>query len=282
MARELRKQEVADAVKAFAAMNGLETSINDAGGFTILKGGELGTDIQVGCNGGKLVCSDDHLREKLSEIIMEMPVEAKAGRLPENKSIMPKGDRSSDGGQMVPVSSVLTLEKVRDYFCKSATDEECQFALEVCAIRGLNPFKRDCFFVKYGGSDPKLEIIVAKDYFMKKAMSHPDFQYFKAGVTVQKGEEVKNVDRYYAYPGETLLGGWAEAKRKSIEVPFRAEIPLSGFVKDNKFWRAQPGPGHMIRKCAGSTVLREAYPEEFGGLYDEAELGIDPSKEVPQ
>lgn len=210
----------------------------------------------------------------------ELPVKPKVGRSQENKAIMSSNGRKSNGGQMVPSGAALTLEKVREYFCKTATDEECQFALEVCAIRGLNPFKRDCFFVKYGGTDPKLEIIVAKDYFMKKAMSHPDFQYFKAGVTVQKGEEVQNVDRYYAYPGETLLGGWAEAKRKSIEVPFRAEIPLSGFVKDNKFWRAQPGPGHMIRKCAGSTVLREAYPEEFSGLYDEVELGVDPSKEV--
>lgn len=210
----------------------------------------------------------------------ESPVKPKVGRSQENKTIVPSNGRKSNGGQMVPSGAALTLEKVREYFCKTATDEECQFALEVCAIRGLNPFKRDCFFVKYGGTDPKLEIIVAKDYFMKKAMSHPDFQYFKAGVTVQKGEEVQNVDRYYAYPGETLLGGWAEAKRKSIEVPFRAEIPLSGFVKDNKFWRAQPGPGHMIRKCAGSTVLREAYPEEFSGLYDEVELGVDPSKEV--
>ena len=115
---------------------------------------------------------------------------------------------------------------------------------------------------------------------MKKAMTHPDFEYFKAGVTVQKGDEVANVERYYAYPGETLLGGWAEVKRKSIKVPFRAEIPLSGFKRESKFWNSQPGPGHMIRKCAGSTVLREAFSEDFAGLYDENELGLDPANEV--
>jgi hypothetical protein len=36
----------------------------------------------------------------------------------------------------------------------------------------------------------------------------------------------------------------------------------------------------MIRKCAGSTVLREAFSEDFAGLYDENELGLDPANEV--
>lgn len=210
----------------------------------------------------------------------ELPVKPKATRSQENKAIMPNQAKKSANGALVKPGDSLTLEKVREYFCKTATDEECAFALEVCAIRGLNPFKRDCFFIKYGGADPKLEIIVSKDFFMKKAMTHPDFQYFKAGVTVQKGDEVHNADRYYAYPGETLLGGWAETKRRSIDVPFRAEIPLSGFKKDNKFWNSQPGPGHMIRKCAGSIVLREAFAEDFSGLYDEVEMGIDPTKEI--
>jgi phage recombination protein Bet len=174
--------------------------------------------------------------------------------------------------------TVLTIEKVRDYFCKTATPEECAFALEVCAIRGLNPFKKDCYFVKYEGKEPKLEIIVSKDYFLKKAMSHPDFEYFAAGVTIQKGDDVANVERYYAYPGEKLLGGWAKTKRKSISLPFYAEIPLESFIKESKFWRTMPGL--MIRKVAGSLVLREAYPDDLGGLYDEVEMGIDPSREV--
>ena len=250
------------------------------------------TDDQIifkGAFGHAAVSADGKVTSKVSKYVEmleaaikgeELPVKPKAATKTNGQANTSIAARKPVGEVLVKPGDSLTLEKVREYFCKTATDEECAFALEVCAIRGLNPFKRDCFFIKYGGADPKLEIVVSKDFFMKKAMTNPDFQYFKAGVTVQRGEEVQNVDRYYAYPGETLLGGWAETKRRSIEVPFRAEIPLSGFKKDNKFWNSQPGPGHMIRKCAGSIVLREAFAEDFSGLYDEVEMGIDPEKEI--
>ena len=278
MPRTITKDELGAATKEYAGRVGKEVSTSDNGGFVIMPG-----DILVGLQNGRPTCNDEETLKNIIEILMDLPQEpARAPQTP-NLAVRATNTRAAQrNGQILPngETSTLTLEKVREYFCETATDEECAFALEVCAIRGLNPFKRDCFFVKYGGSNPKLEIIVSKDFFMKKAMTHPDFEYFKAGVTVQKGEEVSNVERYYAYPGETLLGGWAEVKRKSIKVPFRAEVPLSGFKKDNRFWSSQPGPGHMIRKCAGTTVLREAFAEDFAGLYDENELGLDPANEV--
>ena len=276
-ARTITMDELGAAVKEYAARHELTVSSNEKG-FCLMPG-----DVVIALQDGKPSCSNAEILDSLIEILMDLAEEpARAPQKP-NLPARPANTKAVQrNGQILPngESSTLTLEKVREYFCETATDEECAFALEVCAIRGLNPFKRDCFFVKYGGANPKLEIIVSKDFFMKKAMTHPDFEYFKAGVTVQKGEEVANVERYYAYPGESLLGGWAEVKRKSIKVPFRAEIPLSGFKKESKFWNSQPGPGHMIRKCAGSTVLREAFSEDFAGLYDENELGLDPANEV--
>jgi len=239
----------------------------------------IGDDLHCVLDGSPSPLTEKELRGYILEMAEDAP-DAPRTEGKEAKAIMPSQGRKFATSQMVAsCDTVLTPEKVRDYFCKTATPEECMFALEVCKIRGLNPFKRDCFFIKYGGADPKLEIVVAKDYFMKNALAHPDFESFRAGVTVKKGEEISNVERYYAYPGEELIGGWAEVKRKSMPVPFKAEIPLSGFKKDNKFWNSQPGAGHMIRKCAGGIVLREAF-EEFAGLYDEVEMGLDPSREV--
>jgi hypothetical protein len=38
----------------------------------------------------------------------------------------------------------------------------------------------------------------------------------------------------------------------------------------------------MIRKCALVQSLRECFAADLAGCYDSSELGIDPSKEVPQ
>jgi hypothetical protein len=78
MARELRKQWVADAVKAYAAKTGKTTMLNDSGDIILLPG-----DIIVKCESGKLECSDVDTKFALSEILMEMPQEpTKSPNLP--------------------------------------------------------------------------------------------------------------------------------------------------------------------------------------------------------
>ena len=161
-------------------------------------------DVQIWELNGKLKCSNTDFG---MEFMNYLPQEPKGARLPENKAIVSTNGRKLQGEALVKAGATLTLEKVREYFCKTATDEECQFALEVCAIRGLNPFKLDCYFVKFDGKDAKLEIMVSKNFFLKRAEAHPDFEYLKAGVIVQKGEEVTEAERSFPYPGETLLGG---------------------------------------------------------------------------
>lgn len=78
MARELRKQEVADAVKAYAAKAGKEVSLNDQGGICLMPG-----DILVSCDNGKLECNDPTAKEAIAEILMEMAEEGpKSSNLP--------------------------------------------------------------------------------------------------------------------------------------------------------------------------------------------------------
>lgn len=84
MARELRKQEVADAVKQFAARENMTVSSNEKG-FTIMPG-----DFSVYMDSlGKLACTGPDvaqsftIKNALSEIIMEAAVEApKSPNLP--------------------------------------------------------------------------------------------------------------------------------------------------------------------------------------------------------
>lgn len=85
MARELRRQEVADAVKSYAAKAGKEVSINDKGDQTIMPG-----DILVTIQNGALVCNcpdqatAKETKDALVEIIMmaeEMPAVRSPGKI---------------------------------------------------------------------------------------------------------------------------------------------------------------------------------------------------------
>lgn len=176
--------------------------------------------------------------------------------------------------------SSITLEDFKAHFCPAATDQECLLALMTCKARGLNPVVGDCFFVKYQGKNPKLELLVSKNYFLKKADAHPDFEYLRAGIVVQKGDEISRAERAMLYPGEKLIGGWAEVKRKARSLPTIVEIAVDNYRQDNRFWKQTPGEPYMIRKTAITLGLKESFPSELGGLYEQDEIQADPRKEI--
>ena len=71
--------------------------------------------------------------------------------------------------------------------------------------------------------------------------------------------------------GETLVGGWAKAFVKGYENPIEVSVSLNEYIglkKDgtvNSNW--QKRPASMIRKVALVHALREAFPEDLGGMY---------------
>jgi hypothetical protein len=54
-------------------------------------------------------------------------------------------------------------------------------------------------------------------------------------------------------------------------MPFTATVRWEERNKGRDNWVSQPY--HMLGKCAESAALRQAFPEECGGLYSEDELG---------
>ena len=79
--------------------------------------------------------------------------------------------------------------------------------------------------------------------------------------------------------GEHLVGGWAKVFVKGYEVPIEAVVSFDEYVgttKDgtiNSQWSKKPAT--MIRKVALVQALREAFPEDLGGLYASEEVGVD-------
>jgi hypothetical protein len=105
MVRELRKQVVVTAAKAFAAKAGKEVSINDAGGICLQPG-----DILISCTEGKLECNDPATKEALAEIIMEMAEdEPRGSNLPTKRQT---GITSRSQAGSVPGSGINAAQAI--------------------------------------------------------------------------------------------------------------------------------------------------------------------------
>ncbi|ADQ41541.1 phage recombination protein Bet [Caldicellulosiruptor acetigenus I77R1B] len=85
-------------------------------------------------------------------------------------------------------------------------------------------------------------------------------------------------------PDEELIGGWAKVYRKDWTVPIEISVSLQEYIRKKKdgqptrSWREMPAT--MIRKVALVQALREAFPEQFQGMYAPEEMPVD-SAQLP-
>ena len=173
----------------------------------------------------------------------------------------------------------LTIETIKRYINPRVTDQEAYVFLRICKARGLNPFVGEVHLIKYKEGEPA-SIVVGKDAFTKRAEEHPAFDGFEAGIIVRdKDGKIEHREGSAVYPDETLVGGWAKVQRKDRSIPFYNEVTLSEYTQYKKngevqrFWREKPAT--MIRKVALVQSLREAFPSDLGGLYDQSEMVVE-------
>jgi len=220
----------------------------------------------------------------------ELPVKPKAGRLQENKTIVPSVPRKPVNGQMVQSNGILTPRDIIDYINPKATEQEAYLFCEFCKRKGADPMTKQVYLVVYVNDkgERNVSFIAGKEYFTEKAEAHPQFDGFQAGIIVRPkdgGELIHREGTFYLPSEETLLGGWAEVHRKDRKIPIRAEVVMAEYNTDKAQWKKMPGT--MVRKVAIVQSLREAFPANLGGMYDSSEMAqagvadIDPEKEVP-
>ena len=188
-----------------------------------------------------------------------------------------------DGGQ------VLTADTVRNYLTSGnskATDQDVLMFIELCKAQKLNPFVRDAYLVKFGNQPA--QIIVGKDVFIKRASENPNFNGMKAGIVIlDKNGDIKEREGALKLPGEELVGGWCEVHLKDKDFPVKSVVSFEEYAQKkndgtlNNMWATKGAT--MIRKVAQSQALREAFPNELRGLYQQEEMGTEqklPEKEV--
>ncbi len=171
----------------------------------------------------------------------------------------------------------LDLDTVRNYICNNSKVTEQEFVLfgSLCKSRKLDPFTREAYLIKMG--EYPAQIVVGKDVYFKRAEKNPDYDGIESGVIVENAKgEITELDGCFYSANQKLVGAWAKVYRKSISHPKVAKIRFEEYCKLNKdgkpmsIWADKPAV--MIEKCAKVFALREAFPNEFSGMYIEEEF----------
>lgn len=164
----------------------------------------------------------------------------------------------------------LTGSIVKNYLTRGnedVSDQEVVMFINLCKYQKLNPFLNEAYLVKFKGSPA--QIVVGKEAYMKKAERNEDYEGFKAGLIVQRNNEVVEIEGSFAMKTDTVLGGWAQVYKKNRKYPYVAKVNLDEYNKGQSTWSQKPKT--MIRKTAIVQALREAFPEDLGALYTEEE-----------
>ncbi len=175
-----------------------------------------------------------------------------------------------DNGQAIQVTEqdVRDLLAAGGQIAENVTTNEIKAFLRLCQAQRLNPFTKDAYIVKYGSSPAT--IITGKEAFTKRAYRNKKFRGMEAGITVVVNGAIQRRDGSMLLQGETLVGGWCKVYVDGYAAPMFDEVSMSEYSTGKSNWARIPAT--MIRKVAITHALREAFPEDLGGLYGEEEM----------
>lgn len=154
---------------------------------------------------------------------------------------------------------------------EQVTKQEVVMFINLCKYQKLNPFLNEAYLVKFKGAPA--QIITSKEAFMKRAEANEHYAGLEAGIMVDRGGEIVNLEGAVKLPTDKLIGGWAKVFRNDRKVPVKIQISFDEFSKGQATWKQMPL--NMIRKTAIVNAMREAFPGNLGNMYTEEESSID-------
>lgn len=150
---------------------------------------------------------------------------------------------------------------VRNSLANGASDSEFAVLWEMARSRGLNPIKKEIYFVKRWDSQKKAEVwatqvsidglrVIAARSGEYDGQDEPEFEYDEKGKL--KLCKVKVYRKGIARP-IVGIAHWAE---------------FAQFTRDGNLTSMWAQKGHvMLSKAAEAQALRKAFPDEVSGLY---------------
>lgn len=155
--------------------------------------------------------------------------------------------------QKINYEDEKVIQTLINTVAKGASKEEFAMFTEICKATGLNPFKKEIWFIKTSAG---VQMMVGLNGFYCIANNNPNFDGIETEVIENdKGQIVKAIARVY---------------RKDRRIPMVAEAYMSEFGKTHGVWKSMPRI--MLTKCAESLALRKAFPQELNGLYTQEEM----------
>lgn len=150
----------------------------------------------------------------------------------------------------------LDEKLLRESIAKNATDIEFRTFIEFCRATGLNPFKREIWFIK---TKSGVQMMTGINGFLSIANRHPQFDGMEVSINEENGE---------------LVSATAKVYRKDRKIPSCATVYLKEYFRPSQFGNGlwEKMPRMMLQKVAKSVALREAFPQEMNGIYTQEEI----------
>jgi phage recombination protein Bet len=196
----------------------------------------------------------------------------------EQNSIQPKTDLTSTAIASLGWKAEQ-IDVIKRSVAKDATPAELYQFLYLSKEYGLDPFKREIYFMKSGGSP---SIITGIDGFRRSAKRDPAYEGVQA-FAVKEGDEFEidptnySVKHKFGMKRGKVVGAWARADAKGRR-PVIVWVDFDEFNKKQMNWNTMPGV--MIAKVAESHAIRRQFG--LAGLYTKEEMGVADAQPVAQ
>ena len=156
------------------------------------------------------------------------------------------------------------------------TPQEVALFLRTCQAKRLDPMENgEVYLIKYDNTKPA-QIVVGKHAYLRRADRNPEYRGKKSGIVIVRDGKVIQKDGCCLYKvlNETLIGGWCRVYRRragaEVDEGFYREVALEEYSSGQANWKVKPAT--MIEKVAVSQCLRDAFPNDYEGLYSEDEM----------
>lgn len=164
-------------------------------------------------------------------------------------------------GDIDEMFSEKELAVIKTSYAKGATDDEFFAFTKLCALRNLNPFAKEIYFVKrQTKSGPVVAHQVGIDGWRKMAASHKDWA--GPGSIQCHG---KTESGGFSHPVACTAIYKRVIRGEIMEIPATIEWdefypgPQLGFM-----WKTKPNL--MLKKCAEAQAIRMAFPDMMSGI----------------
>ena len=209
-----------------------------------------------------------------------MEVKKKKAKTKENDSIVIKNNQ----GDAIAFYDEKMIKTIKGTVAKNATDEELYMFLKLAQQYGLDPFKKELLFIKFGNKDP--QIFTSRDGFVKIAKQDQDFKQINSFAVYENDEfeleqqmtinglEISSFKhKFNAKDRGSVIGAYCV-------IEYHTKKPLITYCDYNEYKQSgtstwKKNASAMIRKVAEKEACRLSagisglhIPEEMGDEYN--------------